>query len=545
MVKTRYLVLLAAFFLYPASLLAALGTATVIGPNAPLQDITCTLAASNATPTVGATITLTAHCNKNPTTYVWTGCTSTASTCSTTAQSAGSVSYSVTASNASSSGSASISVNWQAAPPPVTCTLAASNTTPTVGSSITLTANCTNNPTSYGWTGCTSTTSTCSTTSQSTGSVTYSVTASNSTSSGVASANVTWQAAVPQGTPTSADFFQLASDPRGGDTGYGYFPVDANGRGIAFRNFSHNEYGNNSVWSYDPQPNAWTQIVPNTPWPGGTDVSGLSFLGNSDNGPMLVVNGELWALIGERGTSPTGNYEGILRLAAPYTWIVEDVWGAFRRVVGGFPHRHDDGAFGFVPSLSLVYLLGGSGPNATDTLELIDVSSTAPYPRTDYYNAWGNPPYPGAEMYRYISHNHWVRGSKVRVYGPHVDRNTGLTTGYNELAEIDLSVAPPVRRVVSLNTLPNAVMGEALICYAVPGTDLEVVTDGKRMNVHNAASDTWVSVPINQSADPNRESPSSAGSGRSGFYSTRVGQYILLGGQSTMYGIRLNFSNGP
>src|SRR5438445_1362703 len=125
MVKTRYLMLLAAFFLYPASLLAALGTATVIGPNAPLQDITCTLAASNATPTVGATITLTAHCNKNPTTYVWTGCTSTASTCSTTAQSAGSVSYSVTASNASSSGSASVSVTWQAAVPPATPTTAA------------------------------------------------------------------------------------------------------------------------------------------------------------------------------------------------------------------------------------------------------------------------------------------------------------------------------------------------------------------------------------------------------------------------------------
>src|SRR5438034_3589039 len=126
MVKTRYLVLLAAFFLYPASLLAALGTATVIGPNAPLQDITCTLAASNATPTVGATITLTAHCNKNPTTYVWTGCTSTASTCSTTAQSAGSVSYSVTASNATSTGSASANVTWQAAAPPGTTTTAAS-----------------------------------------------------------------------------------------------------------------------------------------------------------------------------------------------------------------------------------------------------------------------------------------------------------------------------------------------------------------------------------------------------------------------------------
>ena len=345
--------------------------------------------------------------------------------------------------------------------------------------------------------------------------------------------------------PTSADFLRLASDPRGGDTGYSYFPVDAKGNGIAFRNFSHDEYGNNSVWRYDPRANAWTQLLANTRWPGGSNVAGLSFLGNSDNGPMLVVNGELWALMGERGTSPTGNYSGIFPLVAPYGWIIEDAWGSFRRVVGGLPYKHGDGAIGFVPSLKLVYLLGGFGPNPTDALELVDVSGSAPYPRTVYSSQGGNSPYPGAEKYRYISHNHWIRGSTLRIYGPHLDRSTGQTTGYNELAEIDLSATPPVRRVVSLNNLPNAVIGEALICYAVTGTDLEVVTDGKRMNVHDAASDTWVNVPINQPADANRESPSSAGSGRAGFYSPSVGQFILLGGHATLYGIRLNFARKP
>ena len=51
--------------------------------------------------------------------------------------------------------------------------------------------------------------------------------------------------------PASADFLRLASDPRGGDAGFAYFPMDANGNGIAFRNFSHDEYGNNtsSQWS--------------------------------------------------------------------------------------------------------------------------------------------------------------------------------------------------------------------------------------------------------------------------------------------------------
>ena len=59
------------------------------------------------------------------------------------------------------------------------CSLAASNGFPVAGSSITINATCTGSPTSYAWTGCSSTTSSCTAASAGAGTVTYTLVATN------------------------------------------------------------------------------------------------------------------------------------------------------------------------------------------------------------------------------------------------------------------------------------------------------------------------------------------------------------------------------
>ena len=171
--------------------------APVGGP--PPPGISCTLGTSNANPTIGTSVTLTATCSGGPTSYAWVGCASTSATCVATSATAGTKSYSVTASNGTSTSSpATLSVNWQGGITPVVCGLTASNTTPVTGSNITLSATCSGNPSSYAWVGCTSTTSTCTATSATVGTRTYSMTASNAGStSAPATATVNWLAAPP------------------------------------------------------------------------------------------------------------------------------------------------------------------------------------------------------------------------------------------------------------------------------------------------------------------------------------------------------------
>jgi hypothetical protein len=83
---------------------------------------------------------------------------------------------------AGNSADVSITVNWQpvpTAPPACTVTSSSGAVDPYTGTNITLTANCTNSPTSYTWTNCSSTTSTCTATAANPGPVTYGVTATN------------------------------------------------------------------------------------------------------------------------------------------------------------------------------------------------------------------------------------------------------------------------------------------------------------------------------------------------------------------------------
>lgn len=165
-----------------------------------LDPTVCTLSASNTSPTAGTSITLTASCSNSPTSYTWSdgaaGCSSTSATCMAMAAGAGPVTYTVKATTSGgTSGPVSVIVNWQ--PPLVgapACTLSASSTSPTAGTTITLTASCSPNPTSYTWTGCSSNTASCMATAASPGPVTYSVKGTNSGGTGApASVTVNWQ----------------------------------------------------------------------------------------------------------------------------------------------------------------------------------------------------------------------------------------------------------------------------------------------------------------------------------------------------------------
>ena len=167
--------------------------------NAPVCQIS--LQPDTTMPAVGASMTLTAACTGFPTSYEWTGngCNTNSNTCTTTETSAGQRRYTVAGRNADGVGSpAAVLLNWQQPGPPI-CSVSASSDYPTVNSTVTLTANCSQSPTSFAWTGCTSTTSTCQATSATAGAATYSVTATNAYGSGQGSKSVNWGTPPPVG----------------------------------------------------------------------------------------------------------------------------------------------------------------------------------------------------------------------------------------------------------------------------------------------------------------------------------------------------------
>ena len=82
----------------------------------------------------------------------------------------------------------------EAAPAVPTCTLTSSANTPPTGTSVQLTASCSNQPTSFTWLGCVGSGNICTATSATAGTVTYGVTARNAGgASNPASIYVTWQ----------------------------------------------------------------------------------------------------------------------------------------------------------------------------------------------------------------------------------------------------------------------------------------------------------------------------------------------------------------
>ena len=528
---------------------------------------------------VNTSVTLTAKCNGTPMSYAWTGCPSNTSTCRTASANAGPRTYSVTATNSTGTSTpAATTINWQAASPTpaptpaptpgtVSCTLAPSNANPVVNTPLTLTAACTGNPTSYTWTSCASATASCTTTSGSPGAAVYSVVARSATStSATASASVNWQTppVAPAGLPTSADFVPKASDPRGIDAGYNTFKRANSGRAIPFGGASHNRAGNNAVVSYDPSSDRWTvhkahmtwQDRPVAPALSGPpfDARGLGFLGNSDNGVALVVDDEYWHLHGQRGVSIVGNHRGILDTRTWQWTHIDDTgsgdWPPLTLVNDTEFRNFENAAAGYVPSLDKWYVFGGTiNGNPFDGLYRIerDPGGARPLKATFF----GSPvsrqqAFPGSERLRYISNQHFVRGAKVYVYGGlHENRTSGARTNSSVLWEIDIEA--PSMRVYATNSLPSGqrLEGEKLLAYYDPTKDMAVVTNGVRVNVFDFAAGAWVDIPVNTPSDSDRESPSSQSAGRAAFYSPEVGQLIILGGHSKVYGLRLNYGATP
>lgn len=178
------------------------GGGTAPPPPPPSPTPSCVISPSSTSPAINTTLTLTASCTNNPTAWTWTGCSSATNTCTTTESSAVTRNYGVAAQNSAGLGfPAQISVTWQSPPtaPPV-CTISAGTSSPFVGASVTLTANCTQSPASWQWTNCSSSTSTCVATSGAPGLATYSVVASNQFGPGSpASTTLDWASAPPPG----------------------------------------------------------------------------------------------------------------------------------------------------------------------------------------------------------------------------------------------------------------------------------------------------------------------------------------------------------
>lgn len=172
---------------------------------AALQPPACTLAASSPTANTGAMVLLNANCSGNPTSYTWSGCAGTGPSCTATSSFAGTVTYSVVASNANGAGApATVQVTWTTPPPPPppeakpVCSLlvTAPNPSPTVGTLAVLESSCTGSPTAYNWTNCATLTDVCRLRGSVTGLQSYSVVASNAGgASAPATANLNWVAA--------------------------------------------------------------------------------------------------------------------------------------------------------------------------------------------------------------------------------------------------------------------------------------------------------------------------------------------------------------
>ena len=343
-----------------------------------------------------------------------------------------------------------------------------------------------------------------------------------------------WLATPPAGLPTSADFVTRTSDPRGGDNGYNTFKRLPNGHGVSFGGFSHDQAGNNAVLDYDPVANVASIVVANTPWAASPNVSGRTFLGNRDNHSTLVVDGKFWVMSGERGVSFTGNYRGILDTSSWHWTYIDDNF-SWPQVVGGGITDYENAAYGRIESLDAWYMFGGEkAGNPNDGLIRLERNASgAPYKATEYRDIWGNPSFTGSQKLAYVNQSHWDRGTKLHVYG-------GMH--YNAVKQIDPAevivaaqrVAP--YHVLAPSGLPSSwqptsarVEGPAVFGYRDPARDLAVISDGKNVNVYSYALGAWFNVPVNTAADPDRQTPSTDGAGRQGFYSPEAGQFIMFG----------------
>jgi hypothetical protein len=183
-------------------------------PTPPNGVPVCNIVASTTSPAPGSSLTLNANCANTPTAFLWTGCTSTQATCTTTRSSAGTATYTLYTANATGPGVPVVAaIDWvnPTPPPPPSgtipyCSLAASVKYPQISSSTTLTVSCAPSATSFQWQQCNanlqgcsviaacSNAATCTVTSGSPGLLRYIVTPANSYGTGPwVETGVEWQ----------------------------------------------------------------------------------------------------------------------------------------------------------------------------------------------------------------------------------------------------------------------------------------------------------------------------------------------------------------
>jgi hypothetical protein len=185
----------------PAPYPVAMCSPSTSSPPPPATAVpVCTVTASPSTAYAGSSVTLAASCTNGPTSFTWTDCASTSSTCTATSPAVGAVTYTVFASNPSGQGApAGITIVWQGAPAAPRCTIARSSQTdpPTVGGFLLLEAECDGDPQSFSWIGCDSTTSVCVAHETAAGVHPYTVVARNFGGSGEAALAIVWSAGPP------------------------------------------------------------------------------------------------------------------------------------------------------------------------------------------------------------------------------------------------------------------------------------------------------------------------------------------------------------
>ena len=162
----------------------------------------CVVTTTNASPNVGGMVTLTASCTNAPTAYTWTNCMSATAQCNATSAAVGQVTYTVVARNAAgASAPASVAVAWQsvsAGAPKCWMVHTSQTNPPTVGTFAAFEVSCIEPIGTYTWSGCTSTTRTCTIRETTPGPHTYSVIArSASGSSAPITITLGWAASAP------------------------------------------------------------------------------------------------------------------------------------------------------------------------------------------------------------------------------------------------------------------------------------------------------------------------------------------------------------
>ncbi len=151
---------------------------------------------------------LLARCDNHPKSFVWTNCTSNDGECYATRTTAGSVTYSVVATNeVGNSAPATRTLNWEARPP--RCTIAIGPGVPRVGIPYPLYASCDGKPTAFFWTNCQSEAETggesCIANAATPGERSYTLHAANVWGTGAPyTQTITWQAVARSGPGSSA-----------------------------------------------------------------------------------------------------------------------------------------------------------------------------------------------------------------------------------------------------------------------------------------------------------------------------------------------------